>query len=396
MIVDLQDRSLYTTSYFKIEKILQEPTRFKVVYGGSGSSKSFSYYQHLIIQLLEEKNHDFLILRKYGTTIEQSVFNGIKGIIQTWGLADYFTFTKRPYVITNNITGVKMLLMGVDDPEKLKSIVNIKRVLLEEATDFTFADFKEINRRVRGIEGIQIGLCFNPISHTHWIKKHFFDTPEINKNTSVVKCSYQDNEYLTQEDIDQLHQLKLIDEMDYKVYVLGEWGILTNRLIFKNWSECDSIPGEAKELPTGLDWGFANDPTAIVKVYKLENTLYLDEVCYETGLTNDVIAERLKQANIKNYIVADSAEPKSIQELRKHNLNVYAVKKYPGSIKDGIKLMKGYQIKVTSRSKNIITEFENYVYKVDKADNILPDPVDSYNDCIDAIRYVILMKNRLW
>lgn len=406
MIVDLSDKRLFTNSFFKIDKALKEKTRFKIVYGGSGSSKSYSYYQHYVVKLLQETNHDFLILRKFATTLEQSVFNGIKLIIDNWGLTDYFHFTKRPYEIRNKITGRRIIFLGVDDPEKLKSIVNIGQALLEEATDFTFNDFKEVNRRLRGIEGIEIGLCFNPISHTHWIKKHFFDNPEVRKNTTITKCFYSDNQYLTEEDIEQLEQLIHIDENDYRVYVLGEWGVLTERLIFKNWKVVDDIPKEAKRLPSGMDFGFASDPTTLIDAYLLGDDIYFRELLYETGLTNletdnpnqSSIQQRLKEINFNNpnYIIADSAEPKSIAELRSSNFDVYGVKKYPGSINDGIKLLKAYNIHITSDSPNLINEFENYVLKIDKDGNILPHPVDAYNHGIDACRYIILMKDRLW
>jgi phage terminase large subunit len=200
--------------------------------------------------------------------------------------------------------------------------------------------------------------------------------------------------------------LKNIDENDYRVYVLGEWGILTDRLVFRNFKECDSIPEHAKKLPSGLDWGFANDPTALIDVYILGDEIYLDERIYQTGLTNletdnalqESIQKKFKELGVgkDSYIVADSSEPKSITELRNQGYMIYGVKKYPGSIKDGIKLMKAYTINITKRSRNLINEFENYVMKVDKNDNILPQPIDAYNHGIDAVRYVILMKGRLW
>lgn len=404
MVIDLSNKKLYTKSYFKIQKSLKEHTRFKIVYGGSGSSKSHSAYQHFVTLFLSEKNHDFLVMRKYGTTIENSVYKGIKFIILNWGLGHLFEFRKQPYTITNIMTGRTMSFIGVDDPEKLKSIVNIKWALLEEATDFNFEDFKEINRRLRGIKGIQLWLLFNPISHTHWIKKHFFDKFEINIHCSIVKCYYTDNQFLTDEDIEQLEALKFIDENDYRVYVLGEWGILTDRLIFKDFKECDKIPKEAKQLPCGLDFGFYPDPAAILEAYIQGQDLYINEILYHTNLVNirndesDSIEANLDLIGFdKNrYIIADSSEPKSIQELRSAGLNVYGVKKYPGSIKDGIKLIKSYKVHILSSSKNLITEFENYVYKVNKDGEILPEPVDAYNHLIDALRYILLMKDRLW
>jgi len=403
LITQTVNKKYFAKAYNKICPAYLSQNRFTIIYGGSGSAKSFTLYQLLLIELFNNKHQsDIIIFRKIGSTIYNSVFQGLKKLAKDWQLNDILEFKKTPLEIVNKENDRRIILSGVDDPEKLKSIVNIRIALLEEATEFTKDDFLEINRRLRGIPNIKIILVFNPISHLHWIKKHFFDNEMIRKDTDIVKCSYMDNQFLTKEDIEQLENLKYIDENDYKIYCLGEWGILTERLIFKNWSVVDTIPANAKRILSGMDFGFNPDPTVLVDCYILGDSVYFDERIYKQNLTNIElgtgfsIEEELNTIGFpkSQMIVADSAEPKSIMELRMKGFNILAVQK-PG-IFDSLKMMKSYKIHLTSRSKNGINEMENYVHKIDKEGNILPEPLGGNDHFIDCCRYILSQKDRLW
>jgi phage terminase large subunit len=392
-----------TYTYELIKQAFESDKRFLIIYGSSGSSKSHSMYQTILLNFVNEKQNDYLILRKIGNTIYNSVYQGVKNIAQNEpGLNAIYDFYKSPLEIHNKRTGRRIIFTGVDDPEKLKSIVNIRIAILEEATEFTKDDFLEINRRLRGVEHVKIILIFNPISHTHWIKKHFFDNEIVRRECDIVHCIYQYNNFMTDSDIKQLEDLKYIDENDYKIYAKGEWGILTERLIFRNWSTIEAIPHTAKQIPSGMDFGFSPDPTTLIDFYIEGQNLYIDERIYKRNLVNiDLgtgfsIIEELKAIGFdkSQLIIADSAEPKSIMEIRLSGYNILAVQK-PG-IFDSLKLMKSYNIFITSRSKNVITEFENYMHKIDKDGNIIPDPIDDFNHSIDPCRYVLSQKNRLW
>jgi len=405
-IINLQDSALYTDTFWKISKAFYGDTRFNIIWGSSNSSKSYSTYQRFLQEFTYEDKRDYLVLRKHGTTLFDSVFSGMKNIIVEWGLKFMFTFKESPgnLTITNKKTGRRIVFKGLDDSEKIKSVVNFKYCLLEEATEFHLSDWLEINRRLRGFEGIKFFFIFNPIDRNHWINKHFFLTLNVKAKVTFIHCTYKDNKFATKEDVEQLEGLKEIDENDWRIYCLGDWGVLTSRLIFNNWSVVDEIPVGAKQLPSGMDFGYSPDPATLTDYYILGDGLYIDERIYKTGLTNVNVGNDTEQSmqqeleDIKfdkeHLIVADSAEPKSIRELRNAGYNVYAVKK-PG-ISESIKIMKSYRIYITAKSLNAIAEFENYKRKVDRYGTILPDPVDEFNHIIDPTRYVLAMKGRLW
>lgn len=215
---------LFNKAFYDIRKV---KTRFLVVFGSTNSSKSVSVHQSELINILNA-NYDILILRKYGTDLFDSCYALFKQQAERFGVTHLFkwSYSNEKRNITNIYTGKRIILKGVDDPDRLKSIVGIKRIILEEADQFEFTDFTEINRRVRGMDGIQIVLILNPISENHWIKKNLVDKEGAYHNdTTILKYTYLDNKWHTQEDVKEYERLKLISENQYRIYVLGEWGI---------------------------------------------------------------------------------------------------------------------------------------------------------------------------
>ena len=205
------------TSVFK--KISKADTRVVVNYGSAASSKSVSQHQLELINLLDA-NYDILFIRKYSTDIYDSCYSLLKQIASDWRITDLFTWTysnaKRQ--ILNNRTGHRILFKGIDDPEKLKSIVGIKRIIWEESSQGEFDDFLELMRRARGMQGIQIFLLLNPISENHWIKTRIIDSGSYDDILTVVHSTYLDNQFLTDEDKRELERLKDIDENHYRIY----------------------------------------------------------------------------------------------------------------------------------------------------------------------------------
>lgn len=215
---------LFNKSFYEIRKA---KTRFVVVYGSSNSGKSVSVHQSELINLCNSDYH-ILFLRKYGTDIYETCYSLLKAQAERFGITHLFKwlYSNEKRNIVNITTGQKIILKGVDDPERLKSIVGVKRVILEEANQFTFEDFTEINRRVRGMEGIQIILILNPISENHWIKKNFVDKDGAYHNdTTILRYLTPDNKWATAEDFRENERLKLISENQYRIYVLAEWGV---------------------------------------------------------------------------------------------------------------------------------------------------------------------------
>jgi hypothetical protein len=218
---------LFTDVFYKI---LDTETRFIINYGGTASGKSHAQAQLEVIRSLQNKER-ILIIRKTGATLKDSVIPLIKAKIQQFSenppnpLASEFKENISNREIRNLRNGSMFLFRGLDDPEKLKSIEGITRIWIEEANELEFEDFLEINRRVRGVDNIQISLTFNPIIESHWIKSHFFD--EQLNNTTIVKSTWKDNRFLKAEDIEQIERLNKVDENQYRIYALGEWGKVT-------------------------------------------------------------------------------------------------------------------------------------------------------------------------
>ena len=196
--------------------------RFVINKGGAGSSKSFSAAQKELLLSFKRKM-TILVTRKVASTLKDSVIPSFRERMRELGVSQYFEENKSERTFYNTETGSKFLFRGLDDPEKLKSIEGIDRILVEEATEISIDDFFELNRRARGRERIQITLNFNPIDERHWLKKHFFDQ-EI-ENCEVVESTYHDNQFLTETDKEQIAILKKYNYNQYRIYALGDWGV---------------------------------------------------------------------------------------------------------------------------------------------------------------------------
>lgn len=213
---------LFTDVYFKIE---QAKTRYVLAWGGTGSSKSYSAHQLELINLLDN-HHDTLVVRKHSAHIRDSCFKTFEVIAKQFGIYDLFTwlYSGDNRQIINKKTRKRIFFRGIDDPESLKSIVDVQRVLIEEINQLTEDDFAEINRRVRGMENIQIVGLFNPVAETHWLKKYFFDDPNIQSDFTSIHTTYRDNPFLTEDDVKQIEERYTNRPNDYRIYVLGQWG----------------------------------------------------------------------------------------------------------------------------------------------------------------------------
>ena len=274
-----------------------------MVHGGASSSKSYSVHQAELIRLLTT-NSDTLVIRKHATDLKDSTYQLFKQIASDWGITDHFkwAFSNNVREIRNKITQKRILFRGLDDTAKIKSIAGVGRIIVEEAEEITLDDFKELNRRARGYENIQIIFIFNPIVDTHWIYDFFFnhDTSKVLDKTEYVHATYKDNlQNLTQADIDNLLLLKEIDYNQYKVYALGEWGAPeVDRPFFYNFTE-DHIAdcgGVNPNLPVCLSFDFNVDPaTCLVSQFDNDIGFYyhLDEFRIRNANTYD-LCEQVK------------------------------------------------------------------------------------------------------
>lgn len=377
---------------------LNEQRRYQLYFGGSSSGKSYFLAQRCILDVAKG-NRNYMICRNTASTIRKSVFNEICKAISFFKLNKLFKINKTDLVITCE-NGYQILFVGLDDTEKIKSTTPalgvITDIWVEEATETEYKKYKQLDKRLRGKSKYnkRLILSFNPVLKSHWIFKEFFTfwdetkTSYLSDNISILKTTYKDNGFLTQDDIDALENET--DKYYYEVYTLGNWGIL-GAVIFKNWHTED-----IKELiPTfdkwkvGLDFGFAHDPAGLVVTHydKKKKTIYIFDELYETELTNDMLAKEVKKKVGGTYVICDSSEPKSIKELKIYGLNTLGAKKGKDSVSHGIQWLQQQKIIIHTKCINTINEFQQYKWKEDKDGNVLKVPIDKLNHIIDALRY---------
>lgn len=368
-------------------------TRLMVFYGGGGSGKSHFIAQKLIIKCLYLPRRKLLVIRKVGATLKDSVWASFISILSQLGPV-VESINKSDYTITL-INGSQILFKGLDDQEKIKSIAGITDIFVEEATELTVEDFSQLNLRLRSKEPYnQIHLAFNPISKANWCYKYFFENGSP-KDCIVVQTTYKDNPHLPQSYVDSLMELEQRNPAYFKIYVLGEFATL-DKLVFPKIEKRIVSDEEIKNALfwVGMDFGYTNDPTAITWGYyePAEKILFITGEYDSKGMTNDVIAQTLIDLGLsKERIVADSAEPKSIDELKKLGIKrIIASIKGPDSIKLGIDRMQRCEIVIDTRCPHTIEEFENYTWQKDrKTGEYINQPIDMFNHHIDSIRYGI-------
>ena len=371
-------------------------TRFIVFYGGAGSGKSFFCAQRLVYKGLKSVRK-ILVLRKVNRTTKASTFQLLLDTIKQFGIYNMCSINRTDFTITLP-NGTQFLCCGLDDPEKIKSITGLTDAWLEEATEFTMDDFSQVNLRIRDpkAQGQEVILSFNPVSKANWCYLQFFapnpELDEFRKNIRIVHTNYLDNPHLPREYVDTLLQMKKTNEVYYKIYALGEFGSL-DKLVYNNWQIMDFDPQTIKgPLLCGLDFGYTNDPTRFIAsiLCEDEGRIYVFKEWGGTGYLNDQIADAIKDMGFaKSIICADSAEQKSIDEIKKMGVpRIKPCVKGKGSILQGIQKIQQYELVVAPSCKETIEELSNYSWKKDKNTNeYINEPIDEFNHCLDALRY---------
>lgn len=368
----------------------------EVHYGGASSGKSHGVFQKIVIKALKDwkKPRKILVLRKVGATVRDSVFADVQATLSYFGILNMCKVNMSAFRIELP-NGAEFIFKGMDNPEKIKSIKGISDVVMEEASEFTLDDYTQLTLRLRdkGHKQKQIYLMFNPVSKANWVYNAFFVKKP--KNTVVYQTTYKDNRFLDAVTRENIEELANRNEAYYKIYALGEFATL-DKLVFPKYTKALLNKDDLRQITSyfGLDYGFINDPSAFmhVKIDDDRKRLYVVEEYVKKGLTNDKIAESITALGYaKEPIRADSAEKKSNQELRNLGISrVIDVKKGAGSVMQGIQYLLQYEWIVDERCVKTIEELENYTWKKDKATNeYINEPVDSYNHCLDAIRYAI-------
>jgi phage terminase large subunit len=388
--IDLKfKKKLFNEVYFHLEEAYNDPNiRFIWLYGGSSASKSYSAVQLTARRKLDNENENTLLLRKYATDIRDSIYSDFTGVISDWSLSDYYLIQQNYIECTS--TGSYTRFRGLDDSEKVKGIANFRRVLMEEVSQFTLKDFKQIKKRLRGKAGQQIVGIFNPIDENHWIKQDIFDKDEwieiksnisgkwINKkgNSIILKVTYLDNKYIVGPNFVDKHTIedfeddKIKDPDYYKIYALGEWGVHDKSKKFAYAFDEKKHVGKAehnKNEYTYLSFDFNMNPITCAVIQHYNSTIYVVE---QIKLSNSNIHELCDFIKAKYldcmFIVTGDETGKNSNALVQDNLNHYKV------IRQSLRLSDA-QIQIPSKNPPIVENkvlvnslLQNYNIIIDK------------------------------
>ncbi len=399
--------------------------RYRACKGSRASKKSKTMALWLIVNIMKYKQANALVVRKTYRSLKDSCFTELKWAIHRLKVDAWWDVKESPLEMTYKPTGQKIYFRGLDDPLKVTSITVDVGCLcwcwFEEAYEITKeADFDMIDESIRGEvpPGLfkQITLTLNPWNERHWIKSRFFDNPDA--ETLAMTTNYMCNEWLDKSDLAVFERMKTNNPRRYRVAGLGEWGIVDG-LIYENWREEKfSIMNRAEynklEIKPenvvfadnlvstyGLDFGYTNDPSAFFVAYldTANKKLYVWDEFYEKALSNKAINGKIvSMGYAKARITADSAEPKSIDELKGFGLRVSPAKKGRDSIMNGIQWIQDLEIIIHPRCVNFLTEISNYTWAQDKFGKKLNAPIDDFNHLMDAMRYALeqYIRERKW
>ena len=376
-------KSLNLQGTVVLQKNLNANTRIVVNQGGTRSSKTYSLAQLIILKALQEQGKVYTICRKTLPALKGTAYKDFFNILEEHNLynPDKHNKSELTYKLNNN----EIEFISVDMPQKIRG--RKRHILwLNEANEFRFEDWVQLSLRTTE----NIYLDFNPSDPYSWI----YDKVMNREDCTFIKSTYLDNPFLPDETIKEIERLKDLDSNYWKIYGLGDMAQPTET-IFRQFEICNNVPNESELIAIGMDFGYSNDPTAIVEVFKLNDNLYINELVYSKGLTNQDIAQRLRELDItrQTEIIADSAEPKSIEELYRQGFNIKGAKKGADSINMGIDVLRRFKLHITKNSTNALNEFKYYKWLTDKNGHIVNKPATNQQDhIIDAVRYVALNK----
>lgn len=369
--------------------------RYNVYYGGRASGKTKFIMQKLLIKGLRERR-TILLMRKQTTQLRDSVWKEMLQTISDFHLLDYFSINKTEFRITCNINGTEFKCLGLDEPEKIKGFADISDVFMDEVTGFNKEDVELIDGTLRSPKfklPLQMYFSFNPISKANFVYTYFgFDTGIVPPNTFILKSTYLDNPFLGANVAERYEALKQRDYQRWQIEALGDF-VSLDRLVFQNVKVEEFNHADIKgQLICGLDYGFVNDISAFVaSLLDEENKkLYVFKIWGDTNKTNQELANIIKAMGFgKSVIIADCAEQKSIEEMRREGIiKIKPSVKGADSIIHGIQKLQQYEIIVHPDCEGIITEFQNYAWQKDKqSGEYINKPIDAFNHYIDALRY---------
>lgn len=354
--------------------------RIIALQGGTRSGKTYSALQWIIRTCCNYSGLTISVVRKTLPALKSSAMRDFFELLGSVGLYNELDHnkTENTYLLNGNL----IEFFSVDNPQKIRGR---KRDILfiNEANEIDIEDWRQLLLRTSG----KVIIDYNPSDFEHWI----YDQVLTREDCGLLVTTYKDNPHLPESLKREIEALETADPEYWKIFGLGQRGQLVG-LVFNNWMQAESVPDGFKFVGYGLDWGFTNDPTALVAVYRNGQDLIIQELLYERGLTNQDIASKLRQLGVDKFkeIIADSAEPKSIEEVWRMGFNIKPTSKGKDSILNSIDILRRYRIGLIG--PNLVREFKTYKWITDKNNNQLNEPVDFNNHLIDAARYLALIK----
>jgi phage terminase large subunit len=369
-----------TIAFYKLKEL---QSRIRIVKGGTSASKTISILCLLIDYAIRNEGKEISVVSESIPHLRRGCVKDFLSILK--GLNRYkdsqYNKSILKYTFTN---GSYIEFFSTDQPDKLRGARRTD-LYINECNNVPFDAYTQLAVRTSGT----IWLDYNP-SNLFWVDKELIEK----QDTDYITLTYKDNDALPESIVKEIEKAREKAKTStywanwWRVYGLGETGSLEGVCI-PDWKEIDTIPDDARLLAYGMDFGYSVDPTTLIALYKWNNAYIYDEVLYKKGMLNRDISRYLTQLEIKENIVADSAEPKSIAELQGYGHSIYAVSKGRDSVVYGLNLINQNEIYVTARSKNLKRELAGYVWAKDKEGNQLQKPTGEHPDCIDAARYVL-------
>lgn len=390
------------------QPLFQSNLTYKILLGGRGAGRSTVASQYAIAKLIAPEYFRCAVMRLVLGDIRNSIYKEIKDRAEETETIDKIEVNDSLMTLTygaNTINAVGFKKSSGDQTSKLKSLANYTDVIIEEADEINEEDFTQLDDSLRTLKGnITIILLLNPPPKTHWIIKRWFNLlpsekkgfyiPELKEeckhNTLFIHTTYKDNiKNIAQRSIFNYQNYQASNPDHFYNMIQGLVPETVRGKIYSNWKEISFVPHEARLIRRWLDFGYSNDPTAIGDLYEYNGGYILDEQVYRKGMLNKQIADIILNLPLpETLVIADSAEPKSIDELKAYGVNILPAVKGKGSILTGISFVKGQKISYTTCSKNIKIEYENYAWIVDKDGTTLNEPSPLYNHHMDGVRYV--------
>ena len=364
-----------------LQKILKLKKRVRGIAGGTSASKTISILQWLIHYAQTHPNKVVSVVSETMPHLRKGAMRDFKNIMLEQGYWDDNCWNKTDSVYTFGTTIIEFF--SVDQPGKVRG--PRRHVLfMNEANNIPYETFDQLEVRTSEV----IWLDWNPVTEFWFYLDELGNKGVIGRDdVDFLILTYLDNEALDERIVKAIEAHKH-NRNWWRVYGEGQLGEVEGR-IYKDWQQIDSLPHEARLLRYGLDFGFSNDPAALVAIYEYNGGYILDEVFYGTGKTNKDLADIIKTQEREAIVIADSAEPKSIEEINRENISILPAVKGADSVNHGIQFVQGQRISVTKRSTNLMREYRSYLWLTDINSKILTKPQDFANHCMDAVRYAL-------